>query len=509
MVSHVSTIAFQGLNAIDVDVQSMITNGLPAFSIVGLPDKAVAESKERVRSSLYSMGLSLPPKRITINLSPADLQKEGSHYDLPIALGLLVGLKVLSQEEVSEFIAFGELGLDGRITAVSGALIAAVHANSLNRGIICSEASGPEAAWAGDMSIIAARTLLDLVNHFKGTQVLASPQPKLTDYQETEKILSDIRGQSLAKRALEIAAAGSHHLLMIGPPGAGKTMLAQRLPSLLPPLEAEEALEVSMVHSLCGQLTQGSIVHRRPFRAPHHSASHVSLVGGGHRAIPGEITLAHHGVLFLDEMPEFSRNSLESLRQPLEDKIITVARANHHVTYPAKFQLVAAMNPCRCGFAHDASRACRRIPQCINDYLLKISGPFMDRIDLCVSVPEVKFQDLKAAPSSPSDLLEIKARILQARLLQKNRYQHFPKMSQTNADVPLKFLEEITPLSTEGTALLQKASHELKLSARSYHRLLRVARTIADLNADSTLGYEHLAEAIFLKSQGYFSSQSF
>lgn len=373
MVAHINTIAFQGIETLAIDVQVQMTQGLPSFSIVGLPDKAIAESRERVRAALYSLGLALPPKRLTINLSPADIQKEGSHYDLPIALGLLIVLGVLPYEELQRYVALGELALDGRLTSVSGVLPAALHASSLYQGIICPEICGKEAAWAPDIEVLAPATLLSLINHFKGLQILAPPQPEIKNQQESSKDLREVKGQETAKRALEIAAAGGHNILMIGPP----SMLAARFPSLLPPLEPEEALEVTMIHSIAGKLSEGRLIKERPFRDPHHSASLAALVGGGLRAQPGEVTLAHHGVLFLDELPEFSRNTLESLRQPLETGRVTIARANAHVTYPARFQLIAAMNPCRCGFFDDLEKGCSRAPKCAVDYQSKLSGPLI------------------------------------------------------------------------------------------------------------------------------------
>jgi len=345
MVARVWTVAFQGIDVLDIDVQVQIAPGIVGFTVVGLPDKAVAESRERVRAALGAIGLALPSKRITVNLSPADVLKEGSHFDLPIALGLLVAMGVLDGEELAGYTALGELALDGALSAVAGVLPAAIGASAHERGIICPEACGGEAAWAGEIEVLAAPSLLALINHFKGTQVLARPTPRLADDEGTAPDLRDIKGQETAKRALEVAAAGGHNLLMIGPPGAGKSMLAQRLPGLLPPLLPAEALEVSMVQSIAGQLQNGRISRRRPFRDPHHSASLPALVGGGLRARPGEVSLAHRGVLFLDELPEFQRPTLEALRQPMESGRAVVARVNHHVAYPARFQLVAAMNP--------------------------------------------------------------------------------------------------------------------------------------------------------------------
>jgi magnesium chelatase family protein len=401
MVMRVSTVAFEGIEARAVDVQVQISPGAVAFMIVGLPDKAVAESRERVRSALIASGLALPAKRITVNLAPADLPKEGSHYDLPIALGVMAAIGAIPADALNGFTVLGELALDGSITSVAGALPAAMAAYQREHGLICPEACGSEAAWASsDIEILAPRSLIQLANHFKGTQVMARPEPAIMPASGSLPDLRDIKGQESAKRTLEIAAAGSHNLLMNGPPGAGKSMLAQRLPSILPPLSPRELLEVSMIQSVAGLLADGALSNRRPFRAPHHSASMAALVGGGLNARPGEASLAHHGVLFLDELPEFQPQVLDSLRQPLEAGEILIARANHRVTYPARFQLVAAMNPCRCGQATEPGYVCRRQPneRCIAQYQARLSGPLLDRIDLAIDVPAVTAADLILPP---------------------------------------------------------------------------------------------------------------
>src|ERR1043165_6476772 len=424
MVQRVSTVAFEGIEARAVDVQVQIAPGLPAFAIVGLPDKAVSEARERVRSALIASGLALPARRITVNLAPADLPKEGSHYDLPIALGLMAAIGAIPPDALNGFTVLGELGLDGSIAPVAGVLPAAVGANAREEGLICPAACGTEAAWASpDIQIIAAKSLIQIANHFKGTQVLSRPQPKVREPEATHLDLRDIKGQESAKRALEIAAAGGHNLLMVGPPGAGKSMLAARLPSILPPLAPAELLEVSMVASIAGEIAEGALTNRRPFRRPHHSASMAALVGGGLRARPGEISLAHHGVLFLDEFPEFQPQALDSLRQPLETGEVAIARANHRVTYPARFMLVAAMNPCRCGRATEPGYTCKRGAnvRCAADYQGRLSGPLIDRIDLTIEVPAVSAADLILPPPTEGSA-EVAARVARARETQAARY---------------------------------------------------------------------------------------
>jgi magnesium chelatase family protein len=494
MVARVRTVAFQGIDCLDIDVQVQMSSGLPAFTLVGLPDKAVGESRERVRAALAALGLGLPPKRITINLAPADVLKEGSHFDLPIALGLLVAMGVLPGDALERFSVLGELGLDGSLRAVAGVLPAAFAASGHGRGVICPKDCGGEAAWAGEIEVLAPDSLLALINHFKGTQLLSQPAPEMAESEADRLDLADIKGQETAKRALEIAAAGGHNLLMIGPPGSGKSMLAARLPGLLPPLEPIEALEVSMVHSVAGHLAGGRLMRRRPFRDPHHSASVPALVGGGMRAKPGEISLAHRGVLFLDELPEFARGALEAMRQPLETGRASVARANAHVTYPADVQLVAAMNPCRCGHLDDPSLTCGKAPRCALDYQSKISGPLFDRIDLHVDVPAVSPADLSLPPPRENSAL-VAARVAAARAVQRRRYDGVDGVT-TNARVDGELLMAVASPDTDGQTLLSQAAERMKFSARGYHRILRVARTLADLDGSERVRRLHIAEAV-------------
>ena len=503
MVAHVMTVSFQGIEAVPVDVQVQLTGGNPVFTIVGLPDKTVGESRERIRAALHASGLSLPAKRITVNLAPADLPKEGSHYDLPIALGILAALGALPGDQLADYIALGELALDGTIADVAGVLPAAIGANALDRGLICPAGCGSEAAWASpDLAIVPGRSLIQLANHFKGTQVISRPEPKIREAAAAGGDLRDVKGQETAKRALEIAAAGGHNLLMVGPPGSGKSMLASRLPSILPPLEPRELLEVSMIASIAGQLADGRLSDRRPFREPHHSASMAALVGGGLRARPGEISLAHHGVLFLDELPEFNPQVLDSLRQPLESGSVIISRANHRVTYPARIQLVAAMNPCRCGMAGTPGHVCRRGRSCAEDYQSRISGPFLDRIDLRLEVAAVTAADLiLPAPSEGS--AEVAARVAAARRRQARRFLDLGATGiSTNAQAGAGLIEEIARPDASGLKLLRDAAEALRLSARGYHRVLKVARTLADLADEPNVGRLHLAEALSYRLTG-------
>lgn len=501
MLARINTVAFNGLEILDVDLQVQISSGLPAFTIVGLPDKAVAESRERVRAALQSLGLSLPPKRITLNLAPADLLKEGSHFDLPVAMGLLAGMGIIPQEELNNYIVLGELGLDGSVIGVNGILPVAIKANHCGKGLICPAAQGSEAVWSGLKEIVAPDNLLALINHFKGTQTIPTPIAKKAESSQKFLDMSDVKGQESAKKALEIAAAGNHNLLMIGPPGSGKSMLAARMPSILPPLTPEEALETSMIHSIAGELKDGKLCFDRPYRDPHHSASTPALVGGGRKAQAGEISLAHNGILFLDELPEFNRSTLEALRQPLENGSVSISRVNAHTVYPARFQLIAAMNPCRCGHLGNHNQECSRAPKCAEEYQSKISGPLLDRIDIHIEVPAVSPWEMADVKKGETSAVILK-RVIKAREIQAQRFKQMghPELT-TNSQLKGDLLEEAVALDNDAKDLLTGFAAKAQMSARAYHRTLRLARTIADLQNAPKVLKMHVAEALSLRSR--------
>lgn len=505
MVGRVKTIAFLGIESIPIDVQVQFVAGHEKISIVGLPDKAVEESRERLTSVFTTYGIALPNKRIVVNLSPADVPKEGSHYDLPIALAILVAMGILTQEQLQNAFAMGELALDGGLLPTVGVLPAALLALEYQKSLICPKLSAQEATWSGHDKILAPENLLELINHFHGKMELKPIQQKPIDFQNP-KVLSDgrripnwaeIKGQESAKRAMEIAAVGGHHILLSGSPGAGKSLLAQAMAGILPTMTPTERLETSLIHSLAGDLPDGGIMISRPYRDPHHSASMPAVIGGGQKAKPGEISLAHQGVLFLDELPEFNRTTLEALRQPLETGKAVIARVNAHVSYPADFQLVAAMNPCKCGHLYQPKLRCSRAPKCGEEYLGRLSGPLLDRIDLFLEVEAIPPNELSDRPNGESTEI-VRARVERAVNFSRKRMQelNLSNSIKRNAALNGEDLERACPLTKEGKMLLTRGATELNLSARGWYRTIRVARSIADLEQSPDIKLHHLAESL-------------